>query len=112
MGKSQQATKAVDVTELIRRVPPFEERLCVTFNGLFGSLNGSWLTLNGELQAFKAPQESLQVVLDVVDLKERLVATAKELISREGFCDFQTFSMNVQVPDTEIGYLRVYPKLY
>lgn len=108
---SEEVYETLDVTELVRRVPPFEQRLGVTINGLFAYVTDR-LTVNGELQALKPLETNVEVVVDVVDAKERLVATTKKTIWNEHFCDFETFSIEVAIPDVKLGYIRVYPKPY
>lgn len=111
-------SKTKDITDLIERMEPFEQRLGVTIQGLYASLSdpdsdGDYTVgINGELHTTNGLEldESLQLVAAVYDSQGRVIHTDESYFSSDSFHMFETFSSSFYVKGIRPAKIRLYPK--
>lgn len=103
-----------DVTDVIERLGAFEDRVSVSLEGLYASIDKyGWLTLNGEAhtQAGTELAQDIEVIGTVHDRDGRVLCMRGEPVWADEFFGFHAFSLNLgDVSDIELNKIRVYPK--
>ena len=104
---------AKDITNLIERLEAFEERLGVTLEGLFASVDdNNHIRINGELHSRGGAQidQNMQLVGSAHDAAGRVIVTGTTYVLQDSFFGFETFSMLLSPSITTISKVRLYPK--
>ena len=104
-----------DVSHLIERLEAFEDRLGVSLEGLYASIDGrhGYVTVNGELHPREGTQlnHDIEVVVSLYDSDGRVLGVQTESIRADSFFGFEAFSrMLGPVGDPPIAKIRIYPK--
>lgn len=113
MGKHQ------DITDLVERMEPLEERLNVTIEGLYASLSGPdddgeyTVEINGELHTTNGleleVEDNLILVATVFDSKGRVIHKDDIYFNSGSFHMFETFSLRLYVKGVEPSRIRLHP---
>ncbi len=102
-----------DITHLIERLEAFEEKLGVSFQGLYAVIDeDNDIKVNGELILINGSQLSqhIQINVSAHDSAGRVVATSGEFINKEKFLGLEIFSVYFGCPSADISKIRVYPQ--
>jgi tetrahydromethanopterin S-methyltransferase subunit G len=106
-----------DITELVERLPDFEERLGVEFAAVFCQIVGPdsddeyRIQINGELrpQTGTSIGRDIWIKVSVYDKQDRAVGTASDYVTEEDFYGFHAFSLDLYTRDITPARLRLYP---
>ena len=101
-----------DLTNLIERLDPFEDRLNVSLKGLFSEQDeNGYVTVNGELHSLSGTtiENDIRVHTTVYDAQGRVIHTTNTIIFAEGFFAFEPFN-EIFTVSHPIAKIRVYPK--
>jgi hypothetical protein len=110
---------ATDVTELVERLDVFEDRVGVSFEALFCTIDdepdsdGEYkIELHGELHnsAGTTLDDDIEIVLSAYDTAGRVLATTTEYLTAESFFGFEVLDMSLWVPTAHILRIRLFPK--
>jgi hypothetical protein len=102
-----------DVTNLVERLEAFEDRLGVSLEGLFASLDeNGYLTVNGELHLREGTEldEDIEVVATAYDSSGRVLDTSEDSMFSDSFFAFEAFSLVARLNQHRPAKVRVYPK--
>lgn len=107
-----------DVTDLIERLEAFEDRLGVSLEGLFAKMSDrgydrTYIDVNGELHLREGTElmQNLEVVAIAYDLSGRVLDVEDTGFWSDSFFGFEAFSLFMDVGDTQVAKIRVYPKV-
>lgn len=104
-----------DVTDVIERLGAFEDRVGVSLDGLYASVDDrGWLRLNGEVhpQTGTELSQDIEIIATAHDRDGRVLDMTEESIWADEFFGFHAFSLILRgVTDVEVTKIRVYPKL-
>ncbi len=104
-----------DVSHLIERLEAFEDRVGVSLEGLYASLDteGDWLTVNGEIHPRGGTEldSDIEVVVTLYDSSGRVLRTEEQRLYSDEFFGFEAFSQLFdEASDPPVAKIRVYPK--
>lgn len=103
-----------DITNLIERLEAFEDRLGVTLEGLFASIDEDteWIDLNGEIHPREGTElsEDVELIATAYDSAGRVVETSSDYFDAESFFGFEVFSFTLRVDGIQPAKVRIYPK--
>lgn len=102
-----------DITKLLERLEAFEERLGVTLEGLFASIDqNKYITVNGEIHPREGTQltQNVQLVVSAYDSSGRVLNTASNYFRADSFFGFETFSITLVPSPVAVSKVRIYPK--
>lgn len=107
-----------DITDLIERLEAFEDRLGVSLEGLFAKTSDrgydrTHIHVNGELHLREGAElkENLEVVAIAYDSSGRVLDVEDIGFWADSFFGFEAFSLFMDVDDTQLTKIRVYPKV-
>ena len=109
--------RKMDITQVIERVPAFEDRLSVRLEALSAFAegpddDGDWkILLNGELHPMggETLDRDLEVNASAYDSSGRVVSTESNWISSDDFFGFEAFTFSFYAP-VKVAKIRLYPK--
>jgi len=104
-----------DVSHLVERLEAFEDRLGVSLQGLFASLDTEYgdMNVNGELHAREGTElgQDIEIVVTLYDSAGRVVGVTSEYMDSDRFFGFEAFSARFrEASDPPVAKIRVYPK--
>lgn len=106
-----------DFTRLIERLEAFEDRLKVRLEALKVDVGESTdgndsVWVSGELHPHDGAEigENIQLIVDILDDKGRVVNRESYVFIREKFFGFESFLVTIIASPDEISKIRVYPK--
>lgn len=110
--------KKNDLTSLVERMPAFEEKIGVTVSGISVFLqedeDSEYITLSvgGEAHAAngRSAREDFSIKIVVYDKNDCVIGTANAIFDSEEFFGFDAFSEGIEIPTTQIGKIRIFPK--
>ena len=105
-----------DVSHLIERLEAFEDRLGVSFEGLYASVltEIDFLEVNGELHPREGTglDDDIDVVVSLHDNAGRVLGVQTESIRADSFFGFEAFSRTFgPIGNPSIVKIRIYPKV-
>ena len=103
-----------DVTNLIERLEAFEDRLGISLEGLFATMDEDGdLRVNGELHLREGTEldQDVEVVATVYDSSGRVLYTRSDSIYSDSFFAFEPFSFSLYLEGYQPARVRVYPKI-
>lgn len=102
-----------DVSNLIERVEPFEERLGVRLEGLFARNRGKYVEVNGELYSRGGDEldQDIEIVVTVYDASGRVIAVDDYSYFADEFFGFEPFSILARVEGMQPAKIRVHPRV-
>ena len=114
-------SRPTDLTDRIERLEVFEERVGVSFEALYCTIdnNDNWsdgnyrIELRGEVHSTSGTSidDDLLIVLTVYDATGRVLETDSEWIDSDAFFGFDVFDMTLKIPqESEISRVRLFPK--
>lgn len=111
-------SKHEDITDLIERMEPLEERFGVTIQGMYASIEGPdtdrdyRIEINGELHTTSGLEleDDLNLVVVAYDPQNRVLKTEEIYFSQDSFHMFETFSSSMYVKKIKPTRIRLYPK--
>ncbi len=104
-----------DVSHLVERLEAFEDRLGVSLQGLFASLDTEYgfMSVNGELHARDSTElgQDIDIVVTLYDSAGRVVGVTSQYMDSDSFFGFEAFSARFsEANDPPVAKIRVYPK--
>ncbi len=104
-----------DVSHLIERLEAFEDRVGVSLEGLYASLDteDDWLTVNGEIHPRGGTEldSDIDMIVTLYDAAGRVLRTENRHVYSNEFFGFEAFSQLFhEASDPPVAKIRVYPK--
>lgn len=102
----------LDLTQKVERVESFEERLGVTFSGIYAvASDEDTVHVRGEIlsRSGDALSQSIRITATVFDDKGRVIETSTESVDKEEFFGFALFDIRLEVEAKDISRIRLHP---
>jgi hypothetical protein len=109
-------SELIDITNLIERIEPMEDRLSLTLEGLYADYqefgDSSYINVNGELHSTNGLEleDDIFLVLTVYDSQGRVINTTDQYFSANSFHMFETFSATLDTKLIKPSKIRLHPK--
>ncbi len=105
-----------DLTYLIERVEPFEQRLNVELSGLYATSNDDddMISVRGEIRCSQGDTliQSVKLTVTVFDSAGRVLETEDTYIDNKNFFGFELFDIDIWVSGYDVAKLRLHPSPY
>lgn len=104
-----------DVSHLIERLEAFEDRLDVSLQGLFASLDTEYggIDVNGELHPREGTElnQDVEIVATLYDSAGRVTGVTSRYMDSDNFFGFEAFSVRFsETNEPPVAKIRIYPK--
>jgi hypothetical protein len=97
------------MTAFVERAPLMEQRLGVSFAGLYAYGDDQYVHVNGEMRSSAGDQlsQDVEIVVNLYDAGGRMLGTMNEYVKADAFFGFESFSLSEDLEEDQAQVTRI-----